>query len=40
MALLVLLFAAKGVQIPAAVSVFPDEIYYVPKSWTEKPIPS
>jgi len=29
-------FAPKGVRIPAAVSVFPDEIYAAPRSWTEK----
>jgi pimeloyl-ACP methyl ester carboxylesterase len=33
------LFAPKGVPIPAAVSVFPDEIYAAPKSWTEKAYP-
>jgi len=32
-------FAPKGVQIPTAVSVFPDEIYAAPKSWTEKAYP-
>ena len=32
-------FAPKGVQIPVAVSVFPDEIYAAPKSWTEKAYP-
>jgi hypothetical protein len=30
-----LAFAPKGVQAPAAVSVFPDEIYAAPRSWTE-----
>jgi pimeloyl-ACP methyl ester carboxylesterase len=29
-------FDPKGVKIPAAVSVFPDEIYAAPRSWTEK----
>ncbi|MEI6001975.1 epoxide hydrolase [Paraburkholderia bengalensis] len=29
-------FAPKHVAIPVAVSVFPDEIYAAPKSWTEK----
>jgi pimeloyl-ACP methyl ester carboxylesterase len=29
-------FAPKGVPVPTAVSVFPDEIYAAPKSWTEK----
>ena len=33
-------FAPKGVTIPVAVSVFPDEIYAAPKSWTEKAYPS
>ena len=32
-------FAPKGVQIPTAVSVFPDEIYAALKSWTEKAYP-
>jgi pimeloyl-ACP methyl ester carboxylesterase len=32
-------FAPKGVAIPAAVSVFPDEIYAAPRSWTEKAYP-
>jgi pimeloyl-ACP methyl ester carboxylesterase len=32
-------FAPKGVSIPAAVSVFPDEIYAAPQSWTEKAYP-
>ena len=29
-------FDVRGVKIPVAVSVFPDEIYAAPKSWTEK----
>jgi pimeloyl-ACP methyl ester carboxylesterase len=29
-------FAPKGIKIPVAVSVFPDEIYAAPKSWAEK----
>jgi pimeloyl-ACP methyl ester carboxylesterase len=29
-------FAPKGVTLPTAVSVFPDEIYAAPQSWTEK----
>ena len=33
-------FAAKGVTIPVAVSVFPDELYQAPKSWTEKAYPN
>ncbi|MGW3248854.1 epoxide hydrolase family protein [Streptomyces sp. NPDC001070] len=32
--------AAKGVTVPAAVSVFPDEIYQAPKSWAEKAYPN
>ncbi|WP_227246734.1 epoxide hydrolase family protein [Paraburkholderia caribensis] len=32
-------FAPKHVSIPVAVSVFPDEIYSAPKSWTEKAYP-
>lgn len=32
-------FAPKGVVIPAAVSVFPDEIYASPRSWAEKAFP-
>jgi pimeloyl-ACP methyl ester carboxylesterase len=30
---------AKGVGIPAAVSVFPDELYACPRSWAEKAFP-
>src|SRR5690348_14243255 len=33
-------FAPKGVTLPAAVSVFPDEIYAAPRSWTEKAYPN
>jgi pimeloyl-ACP methyl ester carboxylesterase len=33
-------FAPKGVPIPAAVSVFPDEIYAAPKRWTEMAYPN
>jgi pimeloyl-ACP methyl ester carboxylesterase len=33
-------FAPKGVTIPVAVSVFPDEIYAAPRSWTEKAYPN
>jgi pimeloyl-ACP methyl ester carboxylesterase len=29
-------FNAKGVSIPVAVSVFPDELYPAPRSWTER----
>jgi pimeloyl-ACP methyl ester carboxylesterase len=32
-------FAVKGVAIPAAVSVFPDELYQTPKSWAERAYP-
>ncbi len=32
-------FAPKNIQIPTAVSVFPDEIYAAPRSWTEKAYP-
>ncbi len=32
-------FAPKHVAIPVAVSVFPDEIYAAPKSWTEAAYP-
>jgi len=33
-------FAVKGVKIPVACSVFPDEMYEAPKSWTEKAYPN
>ncbi len=33
-------FAAKGVSIPVAVSVFPDELYQTPKSWAQKAYPN
>jgi pimeloyl-ACP methyl ester carboxylesterase len=32
-------FAPKGVELPVAVSAFPDEIYQAPKSWTERAYP-
>ncbi len=32
-------FSVKGVSIPAAVSVFPDELYPAPRSWTERAYP-
>jgi pimeloyl-ACP methyl ester carboxylesterase len=32
-------FDAKGVTIPVAVSVFPDELYPVPRSWAERAFP-
>jgi pimeloyl-ACP methyl ester carboxylesterase len=35
-------FGVKGVseKVPVAVSVFPDELYQAPKSWTEKAYPN
>ena len=33
-------FGVKGVNIPAAVSVFPKEIYRAPRSWAERAYPS
>jgi pimeloyl-ACP methyl ester carboxylesterase len=33
-------FAAKGISIPVAVSVFPDELYQAPKSWAEQAYPN
>jgi pimeloyl-ACP methyl ester carboxylesterase len=33
-------FGVKGVKIPAAVSVFPKEIYKAPRSWTERAYPN
>jgi len=32
-------FAPKNVAIPVAVSVFPDEIYAAPRTWTERAYP-
>ena len=32
-------FSPKGVNIPVAVSVFPDEIYQAPRSWAERAYP-
>jgi pimeloyl-ACP methyl ester carboxylesterase len=32
-------FAIKGVTVPTAVSVFPDELYPAPRSWAEKAYP-
>ncbi|MGW5670865.1 epoxide hydrolase family protein [Micromonospora sp. NPDC003776] len=32
-------FAAKDVSVPAAVSVFPDELYEAPRSWAERAYP-
>jgi len=33
-------FNSKGVSIPVAVSVFPDELYPAPRSWTEQAYPN
>jgi len=33
-------FDVRGLKIPVAVSVFPDEIYAAPKTWTEKAYPT
>src|SRR5262245_20518297 len=33
-------FNVKGVSIPVAVSVFPDELYPAPRSWTERAYPN
>ncbi|RPJ55396.1 MAG: epoxide hydrolase [Acidobacteria bacterium] len=33
-------FAVKGVKLPIACSVFPDEMYEAPKSWAEKAYPN
>ncbi|MER5601766.1 epoxide hydrolase family protein [Streptomyces sp. NPDC002265] len=33
-------FSAKGVKLPVAVSVFPDELYQAPKSWAEQAYPN
>jgi pimeloyl-ACP methyl ester carboxylesterase len=32
-------FTPKGVSIPVAVSVFPDEVYPAPRSWAERAYP-
>jgi pimeloyl-ACP methyl ester carboxylesterase len=32
-------FGVKNVSLPVAVSVFPDEIYYTPRSWAERAYP-
>jgi pimeloyl-ACP methyl ester carboxylesterase len=32
-------FDAKGVEIPVGVTVFPDELYPAPRSWTERAYP-
>ncbi|MDQ0875941.1 hypothetical protein QFZ77_004600 [Paenibacillus sp. V4I3] len=33
-------FGIKGVKLPVAVSVFPDEVYEAPKIWTQKAYPN
>ena len=33
-------FDVKGVSVPAAVSVFPNELYRAPRSWTEQAYPN
>ncbi|MDX6352617.1 MAG: hypothetical protein QOF84_7407 [Streptomyces sp.] len=33
-------FSAKGITLPVAVSVFPDEIHRAPRSWTEQAYPN
>ncbi|WP_435227276.1 epoxide hydrolase family protein [Streptomyces sp. Tue6028] len=33
-------FSVRGVRIPVAVSVFPDELYQAPKSWAEQAYPN
>ncbi|MER6593471.1 epoxide hydrolase [Micromonospora purpureochromogenes] len=33
-------FAVKGVTVPVGVSIFPDEIYRVPRSWAERAYPN
>ena len=33
-------FDAKGVSVPAAVTVFPMELYHAPRSWTERAYPN
>lgn len=33
-------FGSKGVKLPVAVSVFPDELYQAPKSWAEQAYPN
>ena len=32
-------FTPKGVKIPVAVSTFPDDLYYLPRSWAERAYP-
>ncbi|MBV8390894.1 MAG: hypothetical protein JO080_13910, partial [Mucilaginibacter sp.] len=33
-------FSAKGITIPVAVSVFPNELYVAPRSWVERAYPN
>ncbi len=33
-------FSAKGVSVPVAVSVFPEELYQTPRSWAERAYPN
>jgi pimeloyl-ACP methyl ester carboxylesterase len=33
-------FSPKGVKVPVAVSVFPDELYQTPKTWAESAYPN
>ena len=33
-------FSAKGVSVPVAVSVFPEELYQPPRSWAEQAYPN
>ncbi len=33
-------FNVKGVSVPAAVSIFPREMYHAPRSWTERAYPN
>jgi pimeloyl-ACP methyl ester carboxylesterase len=33
-------FSPKGVKVPTAVSVFPDELYQTPRSWAERAFPN
>jgi pimeloyl-ACP methyl ester carboxylesterase len=33
-------FAPKGIKLPTAISVFPDELYSAPRSWTEQAYPN
>jgi pimeloyl-ACP methyl ester carboxylesterase len=33
-------FSPKGVKVPTAVSVFPDELYQTPRNWAERAYPN